>query len=236
MALASSTLSSRDGRWTRRAWFLPGPSTPHRLGVLLDGEFYLEKVGALPIIQRLSANQQIPAMSWLFIESGGGAARHVNYTGDADFSRFIADEVVEWARPKAALTSGGHLIGGLSLSGLAAAHIAVLHPERFSAALCQSGSFWHQPSALAARIAARRPTPTRFWLSVGDQETEADVSHPPTGLYQGISQIAGVKLAQEALGSSASAVHLNTYAGGHTFDPWRLELADALRWLLAPAP
>lgn len=228
-------LTARDGAYTRRAWFQPGPAAAHRLGILLDGEFMLERVGAWPIIERLTADGAIPAMSWLFIESGGAAARHADYTHDPRFARFVAEDAIPWVAERAALLDGGHLIGGLSLSGLAAAFIAVQHRERFSAALCQSGSFWFEPDAFAARVKANPPQKTRFWLSVGDEETDVDVSHPPSGLYQSMSQIAGVERARAALAPHAAAVHVHTYAGGHTFDPWRAELPDALRWLLGDA-
>ena len=235
MALHANALIRPDTGDVRRTWFRAGPDAPHRLGILLDGEFFLEKVGALPIIERLTADGLIPAMSWLFIESGGGAARHADYTGDPAFARFIAEDALAWAAGRAALVEGGHFIGGLSLSGLAAAHIAVGHPARFAAALCQSGSFWHESDAFAERVKARPPKGTRFWLSVGDAETDVDVSHPPTGLYQGMTQIEGVERAAAALEPYAAAVHTHTYVGGHTFAPWHDELADALRWLLAPA-
>lgn len=227
------TLTGPDTGDVRRAWFAPGPQTPHRLGILLDGEYFLEHVGAWPIIDALGA--QIPPMSWLFVESGGPAARHVDYIGDPAFGRFVAERVFTWAAGQVPLVDGGHLIGGLSLSGLAAAHIAVEHPARFSAALCQSGSFWLDPGAFDARVEAAPPTGARFWLSVGDQETDVDVTHPPSGIHQTMTQIDGVERARRALAPHAAALRVHTYAGGHTFDPWRAELADALRWLLAPA-
>ncbi len=226
-------LTARDGAYARKAWFRAGPPAPHHLGILLDGEHMLERVGALPIIERLTADGHIPPMSWLFIESGGPAARHADYTHDVRFARFVAEDAFAWAAERAALRDGRHLIGGLSLSGLAAAFIAVRHRERFAAALCQSGSFWFEPDAFAATVEAQPPRETRFWLSVGDEETDVDVRHPPSGMHQTMTQIAGVERARAALAPNAAAVHVHTYAGGHTFDPWRAELPDALRWLLA---
>jgi hypothetical protein len=73
---------------------------------------------------------------------------------------------------------------------------------------------------------------TRFWLSVGDEETDAKVSHPPTGLFQSISQIAGVERARAVLEETGGEVNCHRYRGGHTFESWRAELSDALQWLL----
>ncbi len=76
---------------------------------------------------------------------------------------------------------------------------------------------------------------TRFWLSVGDEETDVNVSHPPTGLFQGISQITGVERARAVLEDNGGEVHCHRYRGGHTFEHWRAELSDALQWLLRTA-
>ena len=48
---------------------------------------------------------------------------------------------------------------------------------------------------------------------------------------QHISQIDGVERARAALVDAGADVHLHRFHGGHTFAPWRAELADALRWL-----
>jgi S-formylglutathione hydrolase FrmB len=75
-------------------------------------------------------------------------------------------------------------------------------------------------------------TSARFWLSVGAQETETGVSHPPTGLFQRVSQIEGVEAAARSFASRGGTVHYNRYPGGHAFPSWREELAPALRWLV----
>ena len=121
------------------------------------------------------------------------------------------------------------MICGLSLSGLQAAFTACRHPDVFSLALCQSGSFWW----LADNEILWPATNARFWLSVGDKETATNVSHPPTGLFQGISQIAGVETAAQRLSALGGGVRCHRYAGGHAAAPWREELGPALQWLLA---
>lgn len=205
----------------------------HRLGICLDGEFYLDRVEALPLIEALSTDGAIPAMSWLFIASGGAEARHSDFTYSTRFGRFVAQEVVDWARSQVtSIDVEKHLVCGLSLSGLAAAHLALLHADRFSAALCQSGSFWWKPDLLEAATLSHPPINTRFWLSVGDEETEVDVRHPPTGLYQDISQIDGADQARRTLEKAGGTVRYHRYAGGHDFAPWRAELPEALTWLV----
>jgi len=72
----------------------------------------------------------------------------------------------------------------------------------------------------------RAPLKTRFWLSVGDQETEVD--DPPE-----VSQVEGVKNAHHVLKKLGAIVHYHEYHGGHDLKYWRAELDQALPWLLA---
>jgi iron(III)-enterobactin esterase len=227
------SLEITSTEYARSAWLVEGPATNHSLCILLDGEHYRDNVHALPIFSTLMQRGSIPPMTLVFVSNGGAAARHSDYVCDPQFARFIAEDVVSHARARVpSLSAERHLICGLSLSGLAAAHIALLYPTRFPAALCQSGSFWFEPDAFARLARQRAPVATRFWLSVGDEETATNVTHPPTGLFQGISQIAGVERARAALEEHGGEVNCHRYRGGHTFDPWRAELGDALQWLL----
>lgn len=120
------------------------------------------------------------------------------------------------------------MICGLSLSGLAGAYIAFQYPEVFPFSLCQSGSFWW----LHDKDIPLPTTKARFWLSVGDQETAAGVTHPPSGLVQEISQIEGVENAVKRFEVLGGTTKYHLYEGGHAIAPWREELAPALKWLI----
>jgi enterochelin esterase-like enzyme len=231
--LEEVTIRSSSGAYSRTGWIAPGPATAHSLCLILDGEHYLGGMDALPVLDSLTASGRLSPTTFLFLSHGGAAARHVDYVGSAQFSRFVGEDVVPWTRAQVPTLSAGrdHLICGVSLSGLAAAHVAVSYPQLFSAALCQSASFWLEPDSFAALVRARPPASSRFWLSVGDQETDINVSHPPTGLFQAISQIEGVERARSVLLEAGADVRLERFHGGHTFPPWRGELADAIHWL-----
>ena len=227
------TIESTEREYVRSAWLVEGPTTDHSLCVLLDGEHYRDNVHALPIFTTLMQRGSIPPMTLVFVSHGGAAARHSDYVCDPQFARFVAEDVVSRAKARVpSVSAERHLICGLSLSGLAAAHIALLYPRQFPAALCQSGSFWFEPEAFARLAQQRPPVKTRFWLSVGDAETDTNVVHPPSGIVQGISQIAGVERARTALEDNGADVCCHRFRGGHAFEPWRAELGDALQWLL----
>ncbi|MEJ7602992.1 MAG: alpha/beta hydrolase-fold protein [Kofleriaceae bacterium] len=208
------SITSAAGEYVRSAWLVEGPQTAHSLCVLLDGEHYRDGIQALPIFSTLIQRGSIPPLTLVFVSHGGSAARHADYLDDPQFARFIAEDVVGQARARVpSLSAERHLICGLSLSGLAAAHIALRYPTRFAAALCQSGSFWFEPDGFARLARLRPPLKTRFWLSVGDEETATQVSHPPTGLVQDLSQIAGVERARAVLEEAGGEVNCHRYWG-----------------------
>jgi len=199
------------------------------LAIFLDAEHYLRDMKSLPVICALQERRAIPPLSMVFVSHVSSRSRHLDYVCNEPYADFLAHDVVDWARSRCALQEAGHLIGGLSLSGLQAAFTACRHPGVFSSALCQSGSFWW----LAGKSVPLPPTAARFWLSVGDEETASNLSHPPTGLYQGISQIAGVEAAAQRLKAGGGIVRSHVYAGGHAVAPWAKELEPALRWLFS---
>ncbi len=223
-------LRSACGRYERGIWFVPGVSDGrHELAVFLDGEYYLHDMDCLPVIRECMTAGGVLSMSAVFVSYGDSASRHQDYTCNADYSKFIAEDVVAWAKQHDEGIAGAHhLICGVSLSGLAAAYTVMQHPDTFSSALCQSGSFWW----LADNAISFPSTRARFWLSVGTQETETGRHHPPTHLFQRVSQIDGVEKAARAFESLGGTVHYNLYSGGHAFSSWREELATALRWLV----
>jgi enterochelin esterase-like enzyme len=223
-------LRSACGRYERRVWFMPGLSDGrHELAVFLDGEFYLHDMDCLPVIRECMTAGGVLSMSCVFVSFQDSASRHKDYTCNADYSRFIAEDVVAWAQQyDEGIAGSDHLICGVSLSGLAAAYTVMQHPDAFSSALCQSGAFWW----LADNAISFPSTSARFWLSVGTQEIETGVYHPPTRLFQRVSQIEGVERAARSFESRGGRVHYNLYSGGHAFSPWREELATALRWLV----
>ena len=226
------TVRGRD--YTRAVWFLAGPQqTSHALCVFLDGEYYLERVGALAILEKAIASGRIPSMSLVFVPSNGPQSRHEDFICNDQYARFVAEDIPQWARDQlGSIRSEGNLVCGLSLSGLASAHATLKYPIVFSRALSQSGSFWWSDRRFASLARNHPNIGSRHWLSVGDEEILENVSHPPTGMHQGVSQVTGVQSAVDALRAGGAEVRHHVYHGGHAFDPWRDELNDALQWLV----
>jgi enterochelin esterase-like enzyme len=193
----------------------------------------LRDVDALPILNELQASGVIPPLTCLFISSVGAAERHADYTCNDRYAKFIAEDVVRWARERnGGIQSHDNIVCGLSLSGLASAYVTLRYPAVFSFALCQSGSFWW----LKDKDVSLPRTKAKFWLSVGDKETTTGLTHAPSGLFQEISQIDGVERAVRQLEALGATVKYNLHPGPHSTAPWREELPDALKWLIGRVP
>ena len=227
-----------EGRdYTRTVWFSAGPrQINHPLCVFLDGEHYLEGISAPSILEELTASGLIPQMSFAFVSHNGAKARHEDYTCNDRFARYVSEDIFLWAKNRVpSISSNGNLICGVSLSGLASAHIALTFPHLFSLSLCQSGSFWWERQRFASLAHGHTATGLRLWLSVGNEETEENATHPPTGMRQEFSQITGVQSAVDVLRASGAEVKHHVFNGGHAYGPWKDELRDALQWLAGSA-
>jgi enterochelin esterase-like enzyme len=119
-------------------------------------------------------------------------------------------------------------IVGLSLSGLAAAYTATRHPAVFRAAVCQSPSFWWERGRFAEELPRATQGGPEFWICVGSRETEAGLVHPPSGLRQGLTQVAGCVFTAAALRAEGYGVSYREYDGGHDPDCRRDDLSLAL--------
>ena len=210
--------------FSRTVWVHSNPYAKN-LAVFLDAEYYLKRMNVLPILEQLP-------LSAVFVSHIDGAHRHADFTCNPDYARFIAEEVVDWAlRELPGVHQEGHLICGLSLSGLAAAHLSLTYPKLFPNALCQSGSFWWNDEWLTSQLGSLEPS-GKVWVSVGDKELEKGVSHPPSGLRQNESQLVSCTNFAETGEQVGMQVQFQVFSGGHDLSCWRAELPDALDWLL----
>lgn len=204
----------------------------HRLLLFLDGEHYWRDMNAIPVIENLIRNGHLPDMSIALVGHVSGAARHEDYTCNERYADFIGEAVMPWLNDAIGnLQPQGHTICGLSLSGLMATYLTLRHPNLFGSCLSQSGSHWWKPEEFTHFVRQQSPTTARFWLSVGSEETESNVTHPPTGLLQKVNQIEGVEKTAALLKDMGGTVHYHQFDGGHQLQPWRHELTDALPWL-----
>jgi enterochelin esterase family protein len=214
----------------RRIWTQPssrGPAT--RLLIFLDAELYLERVSAIQLVKQLEEERRIPSAMAVFVSNNGAAARHSDYVCDSAYAQFLSGELLPYLMAQCSVGFDGAVLIGLSLSGLAAAH-AALTTNRFRVAVCQSPSFWWEGERLASLLPLANGEAPRFWVSVGDLETDSGVSHPPSGLLQGTSQRDSCERGSAALRAAGYQVASRVFPGGHDATCWRDDLALALPW------
>lgn len=208
---------------------------PHRLCLFLDGEHYWRDMYAIPLLNDLMEKGVLPPMTLALVGHVSAASRQEDYVCNNDYAQFIGDAVMPWLENEIpSLQEGRHLICGLSLSGLMASYLTLQYPQHFDACLSQSGSHWWEHEWFAEMARKKAPVNSRFWLSVGDEETKTPVKHSPT-LTQEIPQISGVIKAAKLLEKTGATVHFNQYQGGHSLQCWHEELGNALAWLSSPA-
>ncbi|MEU6790225.1 alpha/beta hydrolase-fold protein [Nonomuraea wenchangensis] len=163
--------------------------------VMLDGEDWADD---LPVIldNLIEADAIPPVTAWL-VESGPDRARRL--TCDPGFVDALPYD-------------GATVIAGQSFGGLAAVYAAHRRPDRFAAALSQSGSFWWpngpEPEWLTGELS--RDTPPRVHLQAGTLEWAL---RGPTARLR------------ERLGEAGTYAE---FEGGHDRYCWRDELAEGL--------
>jgi len=234
MNLPEHIVTSSSGEYSRKIWLLETPKgSTEKLGIFLDGEFYLNRMEAPSLLLQLQETDAIPSMLCVFVSHIDGDARHHDLTCNPRYSGFIALDVVGWLRKKYDdLSLHNHLIVGPSLGGLASTYLALSHPQIFSQCLSQSGSFWWKNEWLKNNLDALPESKGTFWLSVGDKEIESGVSHPPTGLRQDVTQVSACERMASALREKGHSVKYAPYQGGHDVNAWKKELPEALTSLL----
>lgn len=199
--------------------------------LFLDGELYTERVKASERIHEAQAAGTLPALNCVYLSSVNAANRQVEYTCHESFASFIAVDMPRWIEREV-----GHyerlFLCGLSLSALQAIFTAPRYPEVFAGVLSQSPSAWWQDEWLAGSLTPVGTNAIRFWISVGTQEVQENVSHPPTPLIQKTSQLASVRRLAVRMTEVGHDVRCREYDGGHDPMCWGAELSQALAWLL----
>ena len=217
----------------RAAWIdLPEAGATKDCLLFLDGELYLERVQALQRIGAAQAAGTLPALNSVFLSSVSAAHRQTEYTCHERFASFLAVDLPRWIEQAVGRCERLFLCG-LSLSGLQAVFTAVRFPDIFAGVLSQSPSAWWQNEWLTASLRSAEATAGRFWLSVGTEELQENVAHPPTPLLQTTSQLASVRRLARRLTDAGHSVHSHEYHGGHDPACWSAELPQSLHWLVA---
>jgi enterochelin esterase-like enzyme len=218
----------------RKVWVQPAVSgQASDCCIFLDAELYMDRVRAPKTLDDLQTTNAMPPTTSIYLSNLDSAARHADFTCNEAFADFVAAELSRWIE-RTVLRHERLFLCGLSLSGLSAAFTALRHPTTFSGILCQSPSAWWNDEWLSRSLKQSDRCESRLWISVGNQEREMDLLHPPTGLHQKVSQLDSVRRLAQQLSGSCSEMRYTEFSGRHDPACWAAELPNALGWLTRP--
>jgi enterochelin esterase family protein len=214
----------------------PGYGTggePYPLLLVLDGTAYRGLIPLPVLLDNLIAAGRIPPVVAVLVGRLEAEERESDLACNRAFLRFLAEELLPWARQRFHATADPSrtTIAGSSFGGLAAACAALEYPDRFGNVLAQSGSFsWKPDSAvkpewIVRRLAAGPKLPLRFALDVGLLETWANATGGP-------SLLDANRHLRDVLRAKGYEVTYTEYAGGHGHANWQETLPGALMALL----
>lgn len=225
------------GKWAkepRKVW-LQSAVSGHAKDclVFLDGELYTQRVRAAEILRQAQEADQLHPLVSVFVSSISAVRRHTDFTCNESYASFVA-ELPEWIQQQAG-TFDRFFLCGLSLSGLQVVFTALRHAGIYAGVLSQSPSAWWQHEWLTASLGRDVASAGRFWISVGNQELQENVTHPPTGLFQRVCQLDSVRRLACKMSDAGHRVRYAEFEGGHDPMCWGGELPHALAWLLDDA-
>jgi enterochelin esterase family protein len=188
---------SEAAPYTRTVWvyvpaqYVPGTAAPFI--VVQDGYHYVNRLPR--VLDNLIADQRVPVMVAIMIDSGGGDAqgsqRGLEYdTLSGRYSDFVETEVLPRVAKEAGVTltddAQGRATMGVSSGAACAFTMAWFHPERYTRVLSYSGTYVNQQSPVnpasprgaweyhAALIPEAPRKPLRIWLEVGEKDLHHD--------------------------------------------------------------
>jgi enterochelin esterase-like enzyme len=230
-----STILNND----HRVWVYTPPGykregKPYNLLLLFDGSGYVSLIPAPVVLDNLLAKGLIPPTVAVLVDSGSGEARDRELTCNPQFVEFVTKEVLPWVRQNYNVTSepSRTIVGGASFGGLAAAYVAMKHPEIFGNVLAQSGSFWWKPENddeyewLTRQFVASPKLPIRFYLQIGLLENLS------TARLGSPTMLVASRHLRDVLQAKGYTVQLQEINGGHDFFNWQAALPDGLTALL----
>jgi len=203
----------------RRCWLM----------VAFDGGFRRMDV----TLDNLFAVEKIPSLVVVGVGNISGESRTRDLNCSDPFAKFLADELVPWARKTYRVYDDpAHtIVGGISLGGKMAAYCGLKHSAIFGRVLAQSGTFitasdeesptpvWKgEPAGMLAAEYLKSPRlPLEFYIETGRYETALQ-----------FSPLLETRRLRDVLMAKGYRVTYSEFVGGHNEVCWRGSFADAI--------
>lgn len=220
------------------------PADGYPLVILLDGGNWAEQMPIQGVLEKETAEGNLPAAVYVFIDPIDMEQRAEDLTCNATFWSAVRTELLPLVADIAPITANAacSVVAGQSYGGLAATYAGLHLPDRFGLVLSQSGSFWW-PNFGALRssqnVAELREGARTGWLT-----TQLKSKQVPQKNASGLRVFMEVGNREEdmidasdamsaALSDAGHEISYRRFEGGHDVLCWRNGLIDGLRWLFA---
>ncbi len=189
---------------------------------LHDGAKYRTRARVTEIVDTLIARRLIRPILMVMVDP---IQRNEEYSLSDAYVRLTVEELVPRIdgayrtdpRPAA------RAVGGASMGGIAAAGLALEHPEVFGMALCQSGAYQIREGHVIRLAAKRAAQPIRFWIDVG--RYDLDFGGDANLLVAARRFHAALRV------TGQHRARYQEVPEGHNWTHWSGQLPDALKWL-----
>lgn len=188
---------------------------PYPLLVMFDGPTYMDNFPTPVTLDNLAARKLIPPMVAVFVHHPD---RNEDLKCNADFSAYVAKELVPWVREHYAVTDDPNrcVVAGSSLGGLGATYAAFQHPECFGRALAMTPAYSY--GAMAEQVSKSAKLPLRIYITVGSLESEGHV--------------ASNRAMRDMLKAKGYPLLYTEFSGTHTYFSRQGRFAEGLIFLL----
>jgi enterochelin esterase family protein len=235
----SELLGNERTIWIYTPTHFTGDDYP--LLIQFDGEVCRDAHDVPGLLDALIASGEIPPMVAVMVSS---VDRGTELPCNQAFADALADELIPLMREdyRVSADPAKVIAAGQSYGGLAAAWVALRHPEAIGNAYCQSGSFWWLPAEnplapmpalgmapeyawLPRQVAQWPVAPVRFYMEAGLLEAGNEGVMP--------SLLSEHRHMRDVLVAKGYDVTYGEYPGGHDFYVWHGLFPVGLKHLTA---
>jgi enterochelin esterase-like enzyme len=240
-AVREYELDSRLLGATRRLWVYT-PAAYARNGaaadllVVFDGGEYLGPIPLPSMLDSLIAAKRMPATVAVMLDDASGRARLDDLANHERFAKFVASELVPWVRRNWNVATDPRrcTMTGSSAGGLAAAFVALRHPDLFGNVLSQSGAYWRGAEGtdeapfewLTAQFQESPKLDLRFFLDVGSTESRGAMNGKAPSIL-----VANRHLRDTLRARGYEVSYTEVEGGSHAPESWRQRLPAGLEWI-----
>ncbi|HHR6030836.1 TPA: alpha/beta hydrolase-fold protein [Providencia alcalifaciens] len=226
-SLTRHTLKSNFLRNSREIiLYRPKATTPVSWTLFLfDGQIWQDKYHTANVIDGLIANNQLPPINIVFIDSLDSKRRSKELPPNQAFADFMALELLPWVSKNGIeINNEKTIVAGASYGGLASSWVALRYPNQFSHVLSLSGSYWwapegEKPGWLTRQYQQSPHYPISFWIQAGLFENQG----ADGGIWLNSQEL------EHVLRDKNYKTSFHSWSSGHDYAAWIEALVYGLK-------